>query len=75
MGSARMGNDPKVSCTDAYGWEHGMENLYVAGSSLFPAVGLPTPHLPSSRCRCDWRLTAWGICRTPLGTECQPDVF
>lgn len=55
MDSARMGNDRKVFCTDAYGWVHGMENLYVAGSSLLPSVGLPTLHLPPSRCRYDWR--------------------
>ena len=45
MGSTRMGNDPDTSVTDAYGRVHGLENLYVAGSSLFPAAGSANPTL------------------------------
>ena len=45
MGSTRMGTDPKRSVTDAHGRVHGVENLYVAGSSLFPAVGAANPTL------------------------------
>ena len=45
MGSTRMGIDPKRSCTDSSCRVHGVENLYVAGSSLFPAVGAANPTL------------------------------
>lgn len=45
MGSTRMGIDPKRSCTDSSGRVHGVENLYVAGSSLFPAVAAANPTL------------------------------
>lgn len=45
MGTTRMGNSPKQSCTGAHGRMHGTENLYVAGSSVFLTVGGdgPTP--------------------------------
>ena len=45
MGTTRMGNNPDTSVTDAQGQVHGVENLYVAGSSLFPAVGAANPTL------------------------------
>ena len=45
MTSTRMGIDPKRSCTDSSGRVHGVENLYVADSSLFPAVGAANPTL------------------------------
>ena len=45
MGTTRMGNDPAVSVTDANARVHGMQNLYIAGSSLFPAAGSANPTL------------------------------
>ena len=45
MGTTRMGYNPDTSVTDAQGRVHGVENLYVAGSSLFPAVGAANPTL------------------------------
>ena len=45
MGSTRMGDDPGNSVTDARGRVHGMENLYVAGSSLFPSAAAANPTL------------------------------
>ncbi len=45
MGTTRMGNNPDTSVTDAQGRVHGVENLYIAGSSLFPAVGAANPTL------------------------------
>ena len=45
MGSTRMGNDPGESVTDSWGRVHGIDNLYVAGSSLFPAAGAANPTL------------------------------
>ena len=43
MGTTRMGSDPKLSVTDAQGQVHGVKNLYVAGSSLFPAAAAANP--------------------------------
>lgn len=45
MGSTRMGKDPKLSVTNAHGQVHGVDNLYIAGSSLFPSVGAANPTL------------------------------
>ena len=45
MGATRMGNDPSRSVTDAAGRVHGFSNLYVAGSSLFPASSAANPTL------------------------------
>ena len=45
IGSTRMGNDPAVSVTDAHARVHGVRNLYLAGSSLFPAAGAANPTL------------------------------
>jgi choline dehydrogenase-like flavoprotein len=45
MGTTRMGTDPKSSVTDADGRVHGLGNLWVAGSSLFPTGGWANPTL------------------------------
>lgn len=45
MGTTRMGDDPKTAVVDADGRVHGMANLYVAGSSIFPTVGCANPTL------------------------------
>ena len=45
MGATRMGKDPSRSVTDAAGRVHGFSNLYVAGSSLFPASSAANPTL------------------------------
>ncbi|MGA9580988.1 MAG: GMC family oxidoreductase, partial [Allosphingosinicella sp.] len=45
MGTTRMGNDPATSVTDADGRVHGISNLWVAGSSLFPTGGWANPTL------------------------------
>ena len=45
MGTTRMGDNPNTSVTDAQCRVHGVENLYVAGSSLFPAAGAANPTL------------------------------
>jgi choline dehydrogenase-like flavoprotein len=45
MGTTRMGSDPKTSVTDADGRVHGLGNLWVAGSSLFPTGGWANPTL------------------------------
>jgi choline dehydrogenase-like flavoprotein len=45
MGTTRMGDDPKTSVTDAHGRVHGVGNLWVAGSSLFPTGSWANPTL------------------------------
>jgi choline dehydrogenase-like flavoprotein len=45
MGTTRMGVDPKTSVTDSDGRVHGIGNLWVAGSSLFPTGGWANPTL------------------------------
>lgn len=43
LGTTRMGTDPRSSVTDPDGRVHGIDNLYVAGGSLFPTSGCANP--------------------------------
>jgi choline dehydrogenase-like flavoprotein len=43
MGTTRMGTDPKTSVTDPNGRVHSVENVYIAGASLFPTSGCANP--------------------------------
>lgn len=45
MGTTRMSADPRRGVTDARGRVHGVENLYVVGSSVFPTSGWANPTL------------------------------
>ena len=45
MGTTRMHNDPTLGVVDANCRVHGMANLYVAGSSVFPTGGAHNPTL------------------------------
>lgn len=45
MGTTRMGDDPSTSVVDRDCRVHGIANLYVAGSSLFPTSGYANPTL------------------------------
>jgi choline dehydrogenase-like flavoprotein len=45
IGTTRMADDPSEGVTDGYGRVHGLENLFVAGSSLFPTAGWANPTL------------------------------
>lgn len=45
LGATRMGSDPTTGVTDDYGQVFGAENLFVAGSSLFPSGGYANPTL------------------------------
>lgn len=38
-----MGRDAKTSVTDSFGRVYGFDNLYVAGSGLFPTEGSVNP--------------------------------
>lgn len=43
MGTTRMGTDPKTSVVNSDCKVHGVENLFVAGSSVFPTGGYANP--------------------------------
>jgi choline dehydrogenase-like flavoprotein len=45
MGTTRMGDTPQTSVVDADGLVHGIGNLYVTGSSVFPTGGSANPTL------------------------------
>jgi choline dehydrogenase-like flavoprotein len=45
MGTTRLGRDPKGSVVDPNGQVHGVEGLFVAGASVFPAAGFANPTL------------------------------
>jgi choline dehydrogenase-like flavoprotein len=45
MGTTRMGVDPRTSVVDRNCRVHGIENLYIAGSSVFPTSGYANPTL------------------------------
>lgn len=45
MGTTRMSTDPATGVVDADGKVHGIANLYVAGSSVFPTCGWANPTL------------------------------
>ena len=45
IGTTRMGRDPNSSVADAAAKVHGFTNLFIAGSSLFPATGAANPTL------------------------------
>ena len=44
-GTLRMGNDPKLSVVDRHCRSYDHANLFVAGSSVFPAMGTANPTL------------------------------
>ncbi len=45
MGTTRMNADPKQGVVDANCKVHGIDNLYMAGSSCYPTAGSPNPTL------------------------------
>lgn len=45
MGTTRMSDDPKRGVVDPHGRVHGVANLYIAGSSVFPSAGHANPTL------------------------------
>ena len=45
IGTTRMGHSPKNSVTDKDGRVHDVQNLHIAGSSLFPTSGWANPTL------------------------------
>ena len=45
IGTTRMSHDPRQGVTDADARVHGIGNLYIAGSSLFPTGGWANPTL------------------------------
>ena len=45
MGTTRMHNDPRRGVVDANSKLHGVNNLFVAGSAVFPTYGASNPTL------------------------------
>jgi choline dehydrogenase-like flavoprotein len=45
MGTTRMHDDPRLGVVDAQCRVHGLDNLYIAGSSVFPTYGYTQPTL------------------------------
>jgi choline dehydrogenase-like flavoprotein len=45
MGTTRMSDDPKTGVVDRNAKVHGVENLYITGSSIFPTSGYANPTL------------------------------
>jgi choline dehydrogenase-like flavoprotein len=45
MGTTRMSDDPRAGVVDRDDRVHGLDNLYIAGSSVFPTVGFANPTL------------------------------
>jgi choline dehydrogenase-like flavoprotein len=45
IGTTRMADDPSAGVTDRNCAVHGMQNLFVAGSSVFPTAGQANPTL------------------------------
>lgn len=45
MGTTRMGDDPKTSVVDKNLKTHDLDNLYIAGNSVFPTGGASNPTL------------------------------
>jgi len=43
MGTTRMATDPRLGVVDTHCRVHGVANLFVAGSSVFPACGFANP--------------------------------
>jgi choline dehydrogenase-like flavoprotein len=43
MGTLRMARDPRRGVVDAHCRVHGVSNLYVAGSAVFPTTGYANP--------------------------------
>ncbi len=45
IGTARMSDDPRVGVVDANAKVHGLSNMFLAGSSIFPSSGQANPTL------------------------------
>lgn len=45
IGTARMGRDPRTSVVNAHARVHDVDNLYIAGSAVFPTSGQANPTL------------------------------
>ena len=59
LGTARMGNDPRTSVTNAFGQTHDVKNLFLADGSVFVSASNQNP---------TWTILAlagapWTICR------------
>ena len=78
MGTARMADDPRRGVVDAQCRVHGMENLFIAGSSVFPTCGsdMPTITIVALALRLADHIKATYIDRPPaeVGLSQQQDA-
>ena len=59
MGATRMSPDPKQGVVDTLGRVHGVGNLYLGGSSIFPTSGTANPTLTIlARSHSGWAITS-----------------
>lgn len=67
MGTTRMADDPRRGVTDRDGRVHGVRNLHVTGSSLFPSGGYvgPTLTIVALALRLADRLASAAVSRAP----------
>jgi choline dehydrogenase-like flavoprotein len=75
MGTTRMSDTDSQGVTDGYGKVHGLANLYIAGSSLFPTGGWANPTLTivALALRTADRIARHGSSSDrPVGTRQQP---
>jgi choline dehydrogenase-like flavoprotein len=77
IGTARMGHSPRVSVVDVQAQVHGMRNLSLAGSAIFPTSGQANPTLTlvalalrlADRLKCEM---AEGAVSLAAGTSAPP---
>ena len=62
MGTTRMATDPARGVVDTDCRVHGIDNLYIGGSSVFPTGGWPIRPTRSCRWRCGWPTISIGSC-------------
>jgi choline dehydrogenase-like flavoprotein len=70
MGTTRMHADPRQGVVDVNCKVHGVDNLYIAGSSVFPTGGYanPTLTLVALALRLADRLKAQSGCKSMAGS-------
>lgn len=76
IGTTRMAVDPRRGVTDGWGRVHSVDNLYIAGSSLFPTSGWanPTLSIVALALRTADHLLNRNLGGLPVSTEAAPVI-